>query len=157
MLMGAFFGILGRRHDSARGSSGSLVGDGRRRRCWRWCTRSSRSRCAPTRSSRGTAINFLALGITGYLFIDIYGEEGTPDDIPQRPDVHLPLVEDIPFVGDVIGQLNLLIWVALLSVPLSGSFLFRTPRGLRLRSVGENPRAADTVGIAVYAHALPAR
>ena len=55
----------------------------------RSCTRSSPSTCAPTRSSAGTAINFLALGLTGYLFIDIYGGEGTPPDISEIPDVHL--------------------------------------------------------------------
>ena len=42
----------------------------------------------------GSAINFLALGITGYLFIDIYGGEGTPPDIPEIPDVHLGFLTD---------------------------------------------------------------
>jgi general nucleoside transport system permease protein len=94
----------------------------------------------------GTAINFLALGITGYLFVDIYGEEGTPDDLPEIPDVHLP-IGWIPFVGDALEQLNLMIWLALILVAVLSVFLFRTPRGLRLRSVGENPLAADTAGI----------
>jgi general nucleoside transport system permease protein len=100
----------------------------------------------------GTAINFLALGLTGYLFIDVYGSQGTPGEgIPRIPDVSLPLVEDIPFVGDVIGDMNLMIWLALLLVVVSYVFMFKTPLGLRLRSVGEHPRAADTVGIKVYA------
>jgi ABC-type uncharacterized transport system permease subunit len=94
----------------------------------------------------GTAINFLALGITGYLFVKIYGDEGTPDDLPEIPDVHLP-IGWIPFIGDALEQLNLMIWVALIAVALLSLFLFRTPRGLRLRSVGENPLAADTAGI----------
>ena len=42
----------------------------------------------------GTAINFLALGVTGYLFVDIYGGEGTPPDIPGIPNVHLSFLED---------------------------------------------------------------
>jgi len=99
----------------------------------------------------GAAINFLALGATGYFFIDIYGATGTPSEgLPRIPDVHLPLIEDIPFLGDVIGQLNLMIWVAIAMVFVTYFVVFKTSIGLRLRSVGEHPRAADTVGISVY-------
>jgi ABC-type uncharacterized transport system permease subunit len=103
----------------------------------------------------GTAINFLALGITGYLYNDLYGNNGTPENLPAVPDVHLSWLGHIPKVGtfldNAIGSLNLMIWVAILLVPLSSIVLFRTARGLRLRSVGEHPRAAETVGISVYA------
>jgi ABC-type uncharacterized transport system permease subunit len=99
----------------------------------------------------GTAINFLALGITGYLFIDIYGQEGTPTDTPSIPDVHLDFIKDVPFLGEIFGQLNLMIWGALALVVVSWIVVFKTPIGLRLRAVGEHPRAADTVGISVYA------
>jgi simple sugar transport system permease protein len=98
----------------------------------------------------GTAINILAVGLTGYLFIDIYGEEGTPTDIPSIPDVHLSFIEDIPLFGDVFGQLNLMIWIAIVLVFVTWVVVFRTPAGLRIRSVGEHPRAAETVGINVY-------
>jgi simple sugar transport system permease protein len=94
----------------------------------------------------GTAINFLALGITGFLYVKIYGEQGTPDDLPEIPDVHLP-IGWIPFLGDALEQLNLMIWIGLIAVALMSIFLFRTAQGLRLRSVGENPLAADTAGI----------
>jgi simple sugar transport system permease protein len=94
----------------------------------------------------GTAINFLALGITGFLFVKIYGTEGTPDDLPEIPNVELPLGW-LPFFGDAFEDLNLMIWVGLICVAALSIFLFRTPRGLRLRSVGENPLAADTAGI----------
>ena len=99
----------------------------------------------------GFAINFLALGLTGYLFIDIYGGQGTPTDIPEIPDVHLAFLEDWYFLGPIFGRLNLMIWLAAGSVVLAWLVLFRTPVGLRLRSVGEHPRAAETVGISVYA------
>ena len=98
----------------------------------------------------GTAINILAVGLTGYLFIDIYGEEGTPTDIPSIPDVHLSFIEDVPLLGDIFGQLNLMIWLAIALVILTWVVVFKTPAGLRIRSVGEHPRAADTVGINVY-------
>jgi len=116
----------------------------------------------------GFAINFLALGITGYLFIDIYGQEGTPTDIPSIPAVNLDFLSgplgwlgDLDWIGGqpagvftaiglIFGNLNLMIWIALILVPLSWVVLFKTPLGLRIRAVGEHPRAADTVGIDVY-------
>ena len=97
----------------------------------------------------GVAINLLALGITGYLYVEHYGEQGTPDDVSRVPDVTLPLIKDIPFVGDAIGKTNLMTWLAILLVIVLAVFLFRTPQGLRLRSVGEHPRAAETVGLSV--------
>ena len=98
----------------------------------------------------GTAINFLALGLTGYLFRYIYGTEGTPSDVSRIPDVSVPGLDKIPFIGDVIGTMNLMIWLMLLLLVLTWIVLFKTPVGLRIRSVGEHPRAADTVGISVY-------
>ncbi len=98
----------------------------------------------------GTAIWFLGVGLTGYLFVDIYGPEGTPGGIAQIPDVRLAFIDDVPFFGDAFGTMNLLIWVALILVPVSYVVMFRTPFGLRLRAVGEHPRAAETVGLSVY-------
>jgi simple sugar transport system permease protein len=98
----------------------------------------------------GTAIWFLGLGLTGYLFVDIYGAEGTPGDIPGIPDVSLGFLEGVPYFGEAFGDLNLMIWLAFLAVIVSYFVVFRTPFGLRLRSVGEHPRAAETVGLSVY-------
>jgi ABC-type uncharacterized transport system permease subunit len=95
----------------------------------------------------GFAMTFLAAGITGFFFVSIYGTEGTPDNIPRAPDVTIPLLEDIPFFGDVIGRMNILIWLGLLTCLLTWLVVFRTPMGLRLRSVGENPLAAQTAGV----------
>jgi simple sugar transport system permease protein len=97
----------------------------------------------------GVALNLLALGITGYIFVDHYGAAGTPDDIPRAPDITLPLIRDVAFFGDAIGRMNILTWIALILVVVLGVLLFRTPRGLRLRAVGESPRAAETVGVSV--------
>jgi len=98
----------------------------------------------------GTAINFLALGITGYLFIDKYGDTGTPGNVPGIPDVHIHFLQNWYFIGPIIGQLNLMIWLSFALLIGTYVFVFRTPYGLRLRAVGEHPRAADTVGISVY-------
>jgi general nucleoside transport system permease protein len=96
-----------------------------------------------------SGFNFLALGITGYVFVAHYGDQGTPGDVPRVPNLSLPGIEDLGFFGEAIGNANLLTWLALLLVVLTAVFLFRTPRGLRLRSVGEKPRAAETVGVSV--------
>jgi general nucleoside transport system permease protein len=104
----------------------------------------------------GTAINFLALGITGYVYIDQYGTEGT-GEIPAVPDVNLGFLSSVPphglgvFLEKAFGHLNLMIWLALVTVVLAYIVIFRTAIGLRIRAVGEHPRAADTVGISVYA------
>jgi simple sugar transport system permease protein len=98
----------------------------------------------------GFAINFLALGLTGYLFRSVYGTQGTPELPEEIPDVNLGFIKDIPFFGDIFGQLNLMIWLMLLTVILSWVVLFKTPLGLRIRSVGEHPKAADTLGISVF-------
>ncbi len=96
----------------------------------------------------GMAINLLALGLTGYLLIDIYGTLGTGSGLPQVPDLLLP-ISGVPFFGRAFGERNLLIRVALALVAATSIYLFRTSSGLRLRSVGENPLAADTAGISV--------
>jgi ABC-type uncharacterized transport system permease subunit len=98
----------------------------------------------------GTAANFLALGITGYLFRSIYGTRGTPELKERIPDLSVPGLRDIPYLGDVIGEMSLMIWMAILLVIVSWVVLFKTTLGLRLRSVGEHPKAADTVGISVF-------
>jgi len=107
----------------------------------------------------GTAINFFALGATGYLFIKIYGTEGTPSDLPRIPDLdeHTavigPLIHQIgriPFIGNVLDDLNLMIWLSFLLVVLVYVVMFKTPLGLRIRSVGENPRAAEASGVSVF-------
>jgi general nucleoside transport system permease protein len=96
----------------------------------------------------GTALNLLAIGVSGYLYVDIYGDTGTPDDLPGVPDVHLP-IKSVPLLGDVFGQLNLLVWLALALVVITWVVVFRTAPGLRLRSAGENPLAAETAGLSV--------
>jgi ABC-type uncharacterized transport system permease subunit len=110
----------------------------------------------------GTAINFLALGITGYFFVDIYKEGGTPSNIPGIPNVNLGFLGSIPdvkvgdlefggtFIEAVLGHLNLMIWLSFAVLVASYIVMFKTPIGLRIRSVGEHPRAADTVGISVF-------
>ena len=98
----------------------------------------------------GTAINFLALGVTGYFFIQIYGDNGTPGDLPRIPNISIPGLKDVTFFGPAIGDTNLMIWLSFVLLIVAYIVMFRTPIGLRIRAVGEHPRAAETVGISVY-------
>jgi simple sugar transport system permease protein len=98
----------------------------------------------------GTAMNFLALGVTGYVFIDVYGDQGTPTNISMVPDVSIPGIRSIPGIAGVFGSLNLMIWLLFVLIVGVHVLLFHTPIGLRIRAVGEHPRAADTVGIPVF-------
>jgi general nucleoside transport system permease protein len=102
----------------------------------------------------GFAVNLLALGVTGYLFSAIYTNGISTADVSRVPQVELHFLGDVPLVGsflqDVFGDLNLLVWLMFLAVVLTYVVLFKTAIGLRIRSVGEHPRAADTVGISVY-------
>jgi general nucleoside transport system permease protein len=95
--------------------------------------------------------------VTGYFFIQIYGENGTPGTgIPEIPDVKLDFLSHIPpdrvggFLNQGFGHLNLMIWALIVLLIVSHIVMFKTSIGLRLRAVGEHPRAADTVGISVY-------
>ena len=102
----------------------------------------------------GFAVNLLALGLTGYLFSAIY-PGGIPNgEVSRVPTLGLGFLGHVPGIGtflhDVFGGLSLLIWLMFLVVVLSYVVLFKTPIGLRIRSVGEHPRAADTVGLPVY-------
>ena len=98
----------------------------------------------------GTAINFLSLGLTGYLFIQVYGSNGTPSLTSSESIPDVTIAHGSNFFVQVFGQLNLMIWISFAALVLSYLLMFRTSIGLRIRACGEHPRAADTVGIDVY-------
>jgi ABC-type uncharacterized transport system permease subunit len=99
----------------------------------------------------GMAINLLALGFTSYLYYTLYGANGTPGNLAGVPNANIPILSNINFLslGAILFQLNPIVYAAFASVILAHIFLFRTKIGLRIRSVGEHPRAADTAGINV--------
>lgn len=97
----------------------------------------------------GVAVNLLALGLTSFLLPQIFGVRGVfqhprIDGLDRLP---LPLLSQIPVIGKALFAISVPGYLALLAIPLSWLFLFRTPVGLRLRGVGERPLAAETLGI----------
>jgi ABC-type uncharacterized transport system permease subunit len=99
----------------------------------------------------GTAVNFLALGITGYFFFQLYHGNYVSQGVSTIPDLRIPGLSGTHFFGPALGDLNLMIWAGFVLVVVSYVVLFKTAIGLRIRACGEHPRAADTVGINVYA------
>ena len=97
----------------------------------------------------GTAVNFLAVGITGYFFIQLYHNNPIPNGVSLLPNVHIAGLGN--FLEGSVGDLNILTWASFALVIVAYFVLFKTPIGLRIRACGEHPRAADTVGINVYA------
>ena len=67
----------------------------------------------------------------------------------QIPSIQIPLIKDIPVIGKVLSGHSLLTYLAFLLVFLSFVLLYKTPLGLNIRSVGENPNAASSVGVSV--------
>ena len=75
---------------------------------------------------------------------------GSPGNLPRIPNVNIPGLKNVTFFGDAFGQLNLMIWLSFVLLIVAYVVMFKTPIGLRIRAVGEHPRAAETVGISVY-------
>ncbi len=97
----------------------------------------------------GIAINLLMLGLTAVLNRAILGITSVPARITSFAPIRIPVLSDIPFLGQVLFQHTALTYLALALVPAMAFLLFKTTWGLQIRSVGENPRAADTVAIRV--------
>ena len=97
----------------------------------------------------GTVINILSIGITGYFYRQFLAEN-LPPGPGTFPIFPIPYLSDIPVVGPILFNQKPLTYLMLILVFFIHYMLFFTPWGLRMRSVGEHPRAADTLGINVF-------
>lgn len=97
----------------------------------------------------GVAYNLLSGGLTAFLSRIIFRGTQTPKIDTFTP-LKIPFVSKIPIVGEAFFTHQLLVYIAFAIVPVVSYFLYRTPTGLNLRSTGENPEAADTLGVDVY-------
>lgn len=99
----------------------------------------------------GTAINTIAAGLTVFVLQLLTGEKGSSSSLNsfQFPTLNIPIVENIPVLGRILSGHNILTYMGLLMVLFIHLFFYRTPIGLRIRAVGETPKAAESVGINV--------
>jgi simple sugar transport system permease protein len=99
----------------------------------------------------GLGLYVLGIGLSSLIYRVVFGVRMSPPRVATLGPLPIPGVADIPVVGPIVFQQNLLVYVALLLVPAVHLGLFHTPLGLRLRAAGENPRAVDALGIHVFA------
>lgn len=99
----------------------------------------------------GIALNLMASGGTVFLLSILCGDKGVSTSMASKvvPSVEIPLIKSIPVLGKILSGHNILTYVALLSVIVVYVLINKSPLGLRIRSVGENPDAAESVGISV--------
>ncbi|QAY75074.1 ABC transporter permease [Agromyces protaetiae] len=98
----------------------------------------------------GVVLNVLVLGLTNFFFSQLLSSNAATLNSPPRfPPLPIPFLADIPIIGPTFFRQTIIVYLAYIAVALVYFGLFHTKWGLRLRSVGEHPQAADTVGINV--------
>ena len=98
----------------------------------------------------GTAINLFSTALASFLIIRLFGKGGQTDVVKGLP-FNVPQgIANIPVIGPFISGINWFVILAIILVFVSYYIMYKTPMGLRIRAVGEHPKAADTLGINVY-------
>lgn len=98
----------------------------------------------------GVVLNVLVIGVTSYLFSTVLKVNAqTWNSPPRLPVIAVPVLSQIPVIGPVLFRQTVLVYVMYAVVAVLQVLVFRSRWGLRLRAVGEHPKAADTVGINV--------
>jgi len=98
----------------------------------------------------GLAIWILGIGLSTYLSRKVLGIVPGGVMVKGFQPIYIPVLSDVPFLGPVLFRQNVLVYLTLALVPLTWFVLFHTTVGLKIRSVGEAPRVADTLGINVF-------
>lgn len=94
----------------------------------------------------GIGLYLFGLGVSDLLFEQTLGSIRTVSGFQQ---VHIPYLSDIPYIGEIFFRQNILVYGAFALVPISWFFLNKTTWGLKIKSVGQNPAAADAMGVSV--------
>ena len=94
----------------------------------------------------GIGFYLFGLGMSDLLFQKLLG---TVETVRGFPPIHIPVLSDLPGIGQIFFSQNVMVYLAYLLVPVSWFVLNKTTLGLKIRSVGENPEAADTLGVSV--------
>lgn len=98
----------------------------------------------------GTAINLFASALASFLIFILFGKGGQTDVVSTLPYKLPEFIKSIPVLGDILSGLNWFVILAIILVFVAHFVLYKTSIGLRIRAVGEHPKAADTLGINVY-------
>ena len=98
----------------------------------------------------GLGITLLSTGLSQYIYRMVIGAPSIPPSVHPFQVITLPGLGQLPVIGPILFQQYFLVWVALALVPLSSFLLSRTQLGLEIRTVGENPKAAEVAGVSVY-------
>jgi len=99
----------------------------------------------------GLGVTLLCSGLAFFFYRLVFGQPSQPPNVEAFDTLRLPLLADIPGLGPVLFDQFALVYIVFLLVPLSAFLLYRTPWGLNLRTVGENPHAAASAGVSVAA------
>lgn len=94
----------------------------------------------------GIGVFLFGLGMSDLLFQRLVG---TPRFIDTFPRLEIPLLGDIPWIGEMLFRQNLVVYLAFLAIPISMVVINRTTFGMKIRAVGENPEAVDSLGVSV--------
>lgn len=97
----------------------------------------------------GTALTILGTGLSAFLFRAIFGIQKLPPQVEAFPPLKFPILTDIPVLGPILFNHNILVYLTLALVIVTAVVLEKTTFGLKVRAVGENPKAADSKGIHV--------
>ena len=98
----------------------------------------------------GIVLNVLVSGVTGFFYTAVMANNTAAFNLPPTlPNLPIPLLSQIPVIGPVLFDQTLIVYVMYVAVAGVYFFLFHTRWGLRVRAVGEHPKAADTVGVKV--------
>ena len=97
----------------------------------------------------GIAMNLLGNGLTAFFLYVFTGDRSTSNSLQSGtlPQIHIPVLKDIPVLGQILSGQNILTYIAYILIFVLSFFLFKTKLGLRIRAVGENVNAAESVGI----------
>lgn len=97
----------------------------------------------------GVGINVFAAALTSYLIVKFFKTNSQTSVVKSLP-YPTEAMGKVPVIGGILKELNWFVFIAIALVIISHFVLYKTPLGLRIRSVGEHPKAADTLGISVY-------
>ncbi len=97
----------------------------------------------------GTAIAILVTGFCTFFYRVIFGVQTVPLTVDPLPVIRIPLLSEIPFIGQILFSQNIITYITYILVPVIFYVIYKTSLGLSMRSCGENPEAAEAAGINV--------